>query len=902
MDTRKFLPSPTTSSANKNQSQLQQQSNRITAAIANTLTNLTTTTTNKQSKQPKLSISSTSPPPSTTTTTTATTKSNVDDYNELFSLDMKNLMKLQTNNVCDNHCFLIICQRNTSKNSNGHIMLRRQNVFFPCLPINQLKTWSESSIEAVLSLLLPTDIYNNQQRLTEFINDIPFRRFVCMDIFRIQLPHTQNFITRLIYLVELDPSNTKIICGCCSSRQQQQSVVGISNTYRWYPINDAISRKIFKIWGPEVSFYTNIAMEAINSSQPFVDSTATEYSLSDAFKYVPRESPITMEEQMLGQTNITVNDIERLYADFIEHCFPSFFFTKFSFDVYMKKHQIESNSIIISRYYAAFRFREKQYMQFHELLLGLAAIDYRSPDEEFRHRFIFRFYDYTQDHYLNFQEFERVIRDLERVNDIKSPMNEIDIHSLMRKIGTVLLNEEEMLNFELFQQGIRKNLIRGTHNLCRSIVSPFGQITRSLATRKLCSTVSNKNLYNICLNRRYKSTCKNCKLKKFDISPDLVVLDYRGHLKAIHRVTDQTKKSSLKKLSPAEKAFDPNSLMYFILQKIREFNKEKNQAQNLRRTGEIGLFNNLNRKETQTFCEDFRIICTEVAKILEREDRVLRIKDPCYVIGDIHGNLEDLLTMEQCLWKSFPLLTANYLFLGDYVDRGRWGFECFYYLLIVKYLCPNRIFLLRGNHEIECIQIKYSFHKELLKKYGQNMGQQFFEIINEVFSRLPFAAVVNDSIYCAHGGLPCSEQNLTVLNREMPKIIRDPENEATPVWELVWSDPLEFAKFGEQAELLGLSPGFMNGFFLPNIKRGTSFFFNEYAVIKFFKENNLNFMIRAHEVPAPGYKFNFGTLCTTIFSCSHYCGNNNECAVVFVDRDSRLRILRIDTSTNQSAN
>ena len=67
-------------------------------------------------------------------------------------------------------------------------------------------------------------------------------------------------------------------------------------------------------------------MEAINSSQPFVDSTATEYSLSDAFKYVPRESPITMEEQMLGQTNITVNDIERLYADFIEHCFPSFFF------------------------------------------------------------------------------------------------------------------------------------------------------------------------------------------------------------------------------------------------------------------------------------------------------------------------------------------------------------------------------------------------------------------------------------------------------------------------------------------------------------------------------------------------------------------------------------------------
>ncbi|OTF75823.1 serine/threonine protein phosphatase-like protein [Euroglyphus maynei] len=687
-----------------------------------------------------------------------------------------------------------------------------------------------------------------------------------------------------------------------------------SNYYRWYPIGDAISRKISKIWGPEVSFYTNIAVEALNSNQPFVDSTATEYSLSDAFKYVPRESPITMEEQMLGQTNITVNDIERLYADFIEHCFPSFFFTKFSFDIYMKKHQIESNTAIISRYYVAFRFREKQYMQFHELLLGLAAIDHRSPHTEFRHRFIFRFYDYTQDRLLNYHEFERLIRDLEMVMELKSPppppMNSNQIRLLMRKIGTIIVNEEEMINFESFQYAIQKGLLRGTNHLCRSSVSPFGQITRSLATRKLCTTVTNKNLYNICLNRRYKNPCHNCKQRKqYELSSDLYIMDYRGHFKSIHHLMDHSKRSSPKKTSPRNASSLNDETLYFILEQIREFNKEKNLPQNIRRGGvggggggEIGIFNNLNRKETHSFCEDFYKICEEVGKILEREERVLKICDPCYVIGDIHGNLEDLLTMEKCLWKSFPLLTANYLFLGDYVDRGRWGFECFYYLMIIKYLCPNRIFLIRGNHEIECIQMKYSFHKELLRKYGQQIGQKFFQHINDVFNRLPFAAIVNDSIFCAHGGLPCSEQNLAVLNREMPKIIRDPENEAIPVWELVWSDPLEFAKFGEQAELLGVTPAFMNGFFLPNIKRGTSFFFNEYAVITFFKENNLNYMIRAHEVPAPGYKFNFGTLCTTIFSCSHYCGNNNECAVVFIDRDSRIRIIRIDTSMNQSAN
>src|SRR5690606_23151044 len=102
-------------------------------------------------------------------------------------------------------------------------------------------------------------------------------------------------------------------------------------------------------------------------------------------------------------------------------------------------------------------------------------------------------------------------------------------------------------------------------------------------------------------------------------------------------------------------------------------------------------------------------ICTETAKMVEREERVLKVGDPCYVIGDIHGNIEDLLTLERTLWRGMPFLTSNYLFLGDFVDRGKWGFECFLYLMLAKLRCPNKIKLLRGNHEVRAIQMKYSF-------------------------------------------------------------------------------------------------------------------------------------------------------------------------------------------------
>lgn len=458
----------------------------------------------------------------------------------------------------------------------------------------------------------------------------------------------------------------------------------------------------------------------------------------------------------------------------------------------------------------------------------------------------------------------------------------------MRKIGTTMVNRVEVVTLKKFKIAVGNHQFRGTSQLCRVDVSPFAQITRSLATRKLQATVQQSNLKSVILNSRYDGCCEGCKEVQYSIAPTCVVLDHTG------KVSDYV--SLDKSIKTKELNFSHDSFLMYLMNQINEFNAVKGNNQKFK-----GLFSELMNQMKEEFMIELMALCNAVSTQLEKEPRVLQVFGPTFVIGDIHGNLEDLLTLQTCLWKRVPLLTNNYLFLGDYVDRGKWGFECFLYLMVMKQIMPDRVFLLRGNHEIRSIQIKYSFQKELIKKYGQTNGQKIFDLYNNVFDRLPICAVVNNAIYCAHGGLPFTTQSLDTLSEVLPAVISNPELDALPAWEIMWSDPLEYNKFPESAQLIGVPVNAFGGHFLPNIKRGTSVVYNEYATMNFLKTNNLQYVIRAHEVPAQGYKLNFGTLCTTVFSCSHYCGADNECASVFIDNEGRIRIIRIDTTNNQSA-
>lgn len=338
--------------------------------------------------------------------------------------------------------------------------------------------------------------------------------------------------------------------------------------------------------------------------------------------------------------------------------------------------------------------------------------------------------------------------------------------------------------------------------------------------------------------------------------------------------------------------FNTKSAANITLNLVREFNKYKGTSKQPR-----GLMQNKKEQLWNLMLS----LYSEIDVLLEAEDKCQRVYSPCYVMGDIHGNIEDLLSLEKAIWKQLPCIGANYLFLGDYVDRGQWGLECALYLFAFKILCPNKVTMLRGNHEVRSLQSHYTYKRECISKYGEMFGLKVWELTNRIFDKLPVSALVDDAVYCAHGGIPHNSQDVEEIAK-IKRELRDPEAESTTAWEILWSDPCHMQQFYEIAELLNINSNSSSTLpgYIKNTKRGTAYLFNEVGANNFLRKNGLTHIIRAHEVPPLGYTFHFFNKCATIFSCSHYCGNDNDCGFILAD-NQRLRVIHLDTVNNASA-
>merc|ERR1712100_831504 len=134
-------------------------------------------------------------------------------------------------------------------------------------------------------------------------------------------------------------------------------------------------------------------------------------------------------------------------------------------------------------------------------------------------------------------------------------------------------------------------------------------------------------------------------------------------------------------------------------------------------------------------------------EILIKESNVQPVSCPVTVCGDIHGQFHDLTELFR-ICDELP--NTNYLFMGDYVDRGYYSVETVTLLIALKVRFKDRLTILRGNHEVRQITQVYGFYDECLRKYGNPNVWKYF---TDLFDYFPLTAVVEKQIFCLHGGL-----------------------------------------------------------------------------------------------------------------------------------------------------
>lgn len=264
---------------------------------------------------------------------------------------------------------------------------------------------------------------------------------------------------------------------------------------------------------------------------------------------------------------------------------------------------------------------------------------------------------------------------------------------------------------------------------------------------------------------------------------------------------------------------------------------------------------------------DIKSLIEKAKEILGKESNATAVRAPVTVCGDIHGQFHDLLELFRI--GGFPPDT-NYVFMGDYVDRGYYSLESVTLLTLLKVRFPDRITILRGNHESRQITQVYGFYDECVRKYGNPNVWKYY---TDLFDYLPVSAVVENEIFCLHGGLSPHLESLDQI-KKLDRIQEVPHE--GPMCDLLWSDPDERMGWG-------MSP------------RGAGYTFGEDISKQFNRANGLNLIARAHQLVTNGFSWSHDKSVITIFSAPNYCYRcANEAGMMELDENMNRSFLSFD--------
>ena len=259
-----------------------------------------------------------------------------------------------------------------------------------------------------------------------------------------------------------------------------------------------------------------------------------------------------------------------------------------------------------------------------------------------------------------------------------------------------------------------------------------------------------------------------------------------------------------------------------------------------------------------------KILCEKAKEILSKESTVKEVKCPVTLCGDLHGQFYDLKELFNMGGNSPD---TNYLFMGNYIDRGLYSVETVSLLVSLKVKYPHRVTILRGNHECRQMTQVFGFYDECLKKYGNPNVWKYFTAL---FDYLPLTGLVEGQILCLHGGLSPSVDTLDqirILDR-----LQEVPNEG-PMCDLLWSDPGDHCGWE-------VSP------------RGAGYTFGQDITDKFNHSNALTMISRGHKVAMEGYSWSHQQQVVTVFSASNFCNRGNQAALMEIDEHLVYKFLQ----------
>ncbi|OMO62317.1 hypothetical protein COLO4_33142 [Corchorus olitorius] len=279
-------------------------------------------------------------------------------------------------------------------------------------------------------------------------------------------------------------------------------------------------------------------------------------------------------------------------------------------------------------------------------------------------------------------------------------------------------------------------------------------------------------------------------------------------------------------------------------------------------------------KEGQHLLEDeLQLLCEYVKEILIEESNVQPVNSPVTVCGDIHGQFHDLMKLFQ---TGGHVPETNYIFMGDFVDRGYNSLEVFTILLLLKARYPANITLLRGNHESRQLTQVYGFYDECQRKYGNANAWRY---CTDVFDYLTLSAIIDGTVLCVHGGLSPDIRTIDQI-RVIERNCEIPHE--GPFCDLMWSDP-------EDIETWAVSP------------RGAGWLFGSRVTSEFNHINNLDLVCRAHQLVQEGLKYMFQDKgLVTVWSAPNYCYRCGNVASILSFNENMEREVKFFTETEEN--